>query len=375
MSSLQPARYQRPSILGQLPLLLTTALLCSAGVALIYSATYPLGATGRIFVIKQVAWCSIGVIVTSVILMVDYHLLERWAPWLFAAVIIALILVWAVGSVTAGSRRWIEVGFMRFQPSEFAKPAVVIMLASCFQSRANGEADGVYGYLLPLGVVLLPMFLVMIQPDLGTAGIIVLVACSMTLFAGVSRRTLKIAAGLVAIALPIILLTGDRFLLDYQKRRLATFFNPDFDPAGAGYHIIQSQIAIGSGGLFGKGFLEGTQNQLMFLPVKHTDFIFSILAEEMGFAGCFALLALFTILLLSGITVAGRARDTFGALIAFGSMAIVFWHVVINVGMVMGLVPVVGVPLSFVSYGGSSLMVSFVCVGVTASVGMRRFRY
>jgi len=205
--------------------------------------------------------------------------------------------------------------------------------------------------------------------------VIFLISVSMILFAGVDRRVLLWTGGVLVALIPLGLLAGDRLLMEYQKKRLLTFLNPSYDPLGAGYHIIQSQIAIGSGGIFGKGFLKGTQNQLMFLPVKHTDFIFSILAEEWGFIGCAAVLILFSAFLLRGMSVCARARDNFGALVAFGCTVTIFWHVFINVGMVMGLLPVVGVPLSFVSYGGSSLLVSFLAVAILANVSMRRFLY
>jgi rod shape determining protein RodA len=197
----------------------------------------------------------------------------------------------------------------------------------------------------------------------------------MVLFAGVSRRVLIWAVGVVACLIPILLLTGDRFLMDYQKKRLLTFVNPDYDPLGAGYHIMQSQIAIGSGGAFGKGYLKGTQNQLMFLPVKHTDFVFSVLAEEWGFLGCSLVLMLFAALFLRGLAITANARDNFGAMTAFGCTALIFWHVVINVGMTIGLLPVVGVPLTFLSYGGSSLLAGVLAVSLIANIGMRRFSY
>lgn len=264
---------------------------------------------------------------------------------------------------------------MRFQPSEFAKLAVVIILAKYFQGRVGKKGLDFQELLQPFLLVAIPVVLVLIEPDLGTATVIVLVALSMILFTGVAARTLLWTGGVVLGALPILIWGANRLLLEYQKKRIFTFFNPDYDPLGAGYHIIQSQIAIGSGGLFGKGFLKGTQNQLMFLPVKHTDFIFSILAEEWGFLGCFLVLVLYCALFLRGLTIVGKARDDFGALMAFGCTAVLFWHVTINVGMVMGLLPVVGVPLSFLSYGGSSLLSSFLAVSILVNVSMRRFSY
>jgi len=264
---------------------------------------------------------------------------------------------------------------MRFQPSEFAKLAVIVILAKYYQNGAEKQERQLSRLIRPVLLVALPMMLVLIQPDLGTAGLIFLIAASMTAVAGLSRRALLWMGGVILSVIAILALFGDRILMGYQKKRLLTFLNPDADPLGAGYHIIQSQIAIGSGGLFGKGFLQGSQNQLMFLPVNHTDFIFSILAEEWGFVGCAIVLILFSALFLKGVAVASQARDNFGALLAFGCTATLFWHVAINVGMVMGLAPVVGVPLCFLSYGGSSLLVSFICVAILVNVSMRRFSY
>jgi len=224
-------------------------------------------------------------------------------------------------------------------------------------------------------LVAIPVVLVLIQPDLGTGVMIALIAVSMILFAGLSRKALQWLGGITLGMIPVLLLVGDRLLMEYQKKRLITFLNPDYDPLGAGYHIIQSHIAIGSGGIFGKGFLQGTQNQLMFLPVKHTDFIFSILAEEWGFVGCTTVLLLFVMLFMRGLAIAGKARDSFGALLAFGCITVLFWHVTINVGMVMGLLPVVGVPLSFLSYGGSSLLSSFLVIAILVNVSTRRFSF
>ncbi|MCA1961745.1 MAG: rod shape-determining protein RodA [Desulfomonile sp.] len=357
------------------PMILISLLLTGVGMALIFSATAALGPAGRTFVVKQLTWCSLGVVLLACVLLVDYRLLERWAIWLYAGIVATLLVAWALGKVAGGSQRWIEIGFMRFQPSEFAKLGVVLVLAKYYNTRSERVGSEVEKLLIPLGLTAGPVFLTAIQPDLGTAGVIALVAVSMMVFAGISRKALLWIAGVIAAALPVVLVVGDRLLLDYQKKRLLTFLDPWNDPLGAGYHILQSQIAIGSGGAFGKGFLEGTQNQLMFLPVKHTDFIFSVLAEEWGFAGSLAILVLFGALFMRGLSITAHARDTFGVLAAFGCTALFFWHVTINVGMVTGLVPVVGVPLNFMSYGGSSLLMSFMAVAVLANVSMRRFSY
>jgi rod shape determining protein RodA len=365
----------RPLAFFDWPLILVSLVLSGIGLGLIFSATAQMGEAGRSFVIRQITWCSLGLVLLAAFLLFDYRLLDRWALWLYLIIVVALISVWVLGKATAGSRRWIELGLMRFQPSEFAKLVVVIVLAKYLHSGAGREDPQLTDLLHPILLLTLPVILVLIQPDLGTAAVMTLIALSMILFAGIGKRALLWAVGAIVCLVPILLLVGDRFLMEYQKKRLITFLNPDYDPLGAGYHIIQSQIAIGSGGVFGQGLLKGTQNQLMFLPVKHTDFIFSILAEEWGFVGCAAVLLLFTALFLRGMSVVGKARDNFGALLAFGCTAVIFWHVVINVGMVTGLLPVVGVPLSFLSYGGSSLLVSFLSVAILINVSMRRFSY
>jgi rod shape determining protein RodA len=370
------SKWPRPhSVTFEWQLILLSLTLSAIGLCLIFSATSPLGDAGYSFVMRQITWCSLGLVIMAAFLLFDYHVLERWAVWFYVGIVIALVTVWALGKVTAGSRRWIELGLMRFQPSEFAKLAVVIILARYFQDRAGTRGGGAADLIQPLLLAAIPMALVLIQPDLGTAGVIFLISLSMILFAGVDRRLLLWIGGVLAALIPLGLLVGERLLMDYQKKRLLTFLDPNFDPLGAGYHIIQSQIAIGSGGIAGKGFLKGTQNQLMFLPVKHTDFIFSILAEEWGFLGCAGVLILFSAFLLRGMSVSARARDSFGTLVAFGCTVTIFWHVFINVGMVMGLLPVVGVPLSFVSYGGSSLLMSYLAVAILANVSMRRFLY
>ena len=223
-----------------------------------------------------------------------------------------------MGKVTAGSKRWMHIGLMRFQPSEFAKLAVIIILAKYLKIIPGNTSTQLVDVLRPLILVIIPTILVLVQPDLGTACVITLAAASMVLFAGIGRRLLLWTGIGLVILLPVALFLGDHVLMGYQKRRLFSFLNPSYDPLGSGYHLLQSQIAIGSGGLFGKGFLQGTQNQLMFLPVKHTDFIFSILAEEWGFIGCSVVLILFLGLFLRGMTIAGKARDNFGTLLAFG---------------------------------------------------------
>lgn len=375
MLSIDPKLRWQASTLIEWPLIGICLILSGIGLALIYSATTPMGEVGRSLVIRQITWFSLGIVLMALCLLFDYHVLDRWAFWLYGIVILSLVAVWALGKVTAGSRRWMEIGLMRFQPSEFAKLAVIVVLAKYYQHRPTNRGLDLLELVQPVILVAIPVILVLIQPDLGTAGVIVLIAVSMSLFAGISRRILLWTGGVLLAAVPILWLVGDRLLMGYQRQRLITFLNPDQDPLGAGYHIIQSQIAIGSGGIFGKGFLQGTQNQLMFLPVNHTDFIFSILAEEWGFTGCITVFMLFVGIFLQGMSVAGRSRDNFGSFLAFGCTCSFFWHFFINIGMTMGLLPVVGVPLSFLSYGGSSLLASFLAISALLNVSMRRFSY
>jgi rod shape determining protein RodA len=357
------------------PMIMISIVLSGIGLCLVYSATVPFGEAGRLYVMRQITWCSLGLVLAAVLLIFDYELLDHWALRIYIIIIVALIVVWATGKVAYGSKRWMQMGLMRFQPSEFAKLAVIVILAKYLQTTPGAAASQLVDVLRPLALAILPAFLVLLQPDLGTACVIILIAFSMIVFAGVGRRLLLwTGIGLLAL-IPIAMFLSDHLLMSYQKRRLFSFLNPSYDPLGSGYHLLQSQIAIGSGGLFGKGFLQGTQNQLMFLPVKHTDFIFAILAEEWGFVGCAVVLILFLGLFLRGMTVAGKARDNFGTLLAFGCTVSFFWHVTINVAMVMGLLPVVGVPLSFLSYGGSALLSSFLAISILSNVAMRRSAY
>ncbi len=363
------------SILYEWQLVLLSLILSAIGVGIIYSATAPMGAVGKSFVIRQLTWISLSIAISACVLFYDYKFLENWGLWFYVFVVLMLVFVWSFGRATSGSRRWIDLGLMRLQPSEFAKLAIIVVLARYFHNKVGHGGLTFHDLGTPIALTLVPVLLVLVQPDLGTAAVTILVALSMIAFIGVERRTLLWITGASLIFAPVVYLIGQHALLDYQKKRILTFLNPEYDPIGAGYHIIQSQIAIGSGGFFGKGFLQGTQNQLMFLPVKHTDFVFAVLAEEWGFLGCVVVLLLFAAVLLRGLAIAGRARDNFGALIAFGCVALLFWHVTINVGMVSGLLPVVGVPLSFMSYGGSSLLSSFLAISILVNVSMRRFVY
>jgi rod shape determining protein RodA len=283
--------------------------------------------------------------------------------------LVLLVLVMIFGHSGGGSQRWIHLGFFRLQPSEPAKIAIVLVMAKYFQSDEPSRGYYLRDLWVPFVIVAPLVILTLLQPDLGTAIILGVVFVSMILMGGLRLRSfaLLVAAGLAF--LPIFW----HFLRPYQQGRILTFLDPNRDPLGAGYHVIQSQIAIGSGRLFGKGFLHGSQNRLDFLPAQHTDFIFAVFSEEWGLVGCTILLLLYFGMIVYCLGLVQRAKDRFGALLVFGMIAIVFWHVVINIAMVAGVMPVVGVPLPMVSYGGSALASMMFAIGVIMNVSMRRY--
>jgi rod shape determining protein RodA len=321
--------------------------------------------------IQQTAWMGVGAVLALAITVFDPRTFHRLA-WVFYAVVIVLLLfVLVKGRYVMGARRWIGFGPVNFQPSELAKLAVALALASWFHGDAEKRKDG-YGLLglaIPLGITFLPAVLTLKQPDLGTALIICSVGFTQILFARVRWKAiavlLVVAVGGATFAYP--------HLKPYQKKRVETFLNPGGDVLGAGYHATQSMIAIGSGQGLGKGWGQGTQTYLSFLPEQHTDFIFSVWAEEHGFVGCLLLIALYFALVASAIDVAGNARDRFANFLAVGITGMLFWHVAINIGMVIGILPVVGVTLPLMSYGGSSVLTIYTGIGLLANVGMRRF--
>jgi rod shape determining protein RodA len=321
---------------------------------------------------KQMIWFAIGLVILGAGQFFSYKLLEKYAHLIWGVCILLLLWVMFFGKYVGGSRRWIAIGPASIQPSELVKVGVIIVLARFYSRYATAEGFDLWRLRYPVLYVLIPFVLILRQPDLGTAGLLGLIAASITLFVKIEKRSLAIMiGGGLAMALPVWL-----FLLkDYQKQRILTFINPDRDPLGTGYHIIQSKIAIGSGMLTGKGFLKGTQNALSFLPEQHTDFIFSVLAEEWGFSGSVALVLVFLLFLFWALNIAHSCRDPFGTILAVGLTAMISWQVFINIGMVMGLMPVVGVPLPFISYGGSSMLTTLISVGILMNISMRRFMY
>jgi rod shape determining protein RodA len=353
-------------------LFLLTLTLAIIGVVTIYSANYNAAENhAGTLPSRQMLWFILGLGAMFAAISFDYHSLDKAAYPFFGAILLLLILVLFFGHSGGGSQRWLNLGFFRLQPSEPAKVAIVLIMAKYFQ-----HSEPPHGYYLrdlwaPALLVAPLLLLTLVQPDLGTAIILGLVFISMVIMGGLRLRSFLYLAGTGLALMPI----GWHFLKPYQRQRIWTFLDPDRDPLGAGYHVIQSKIAVGSGRLFGKGFLDGTQNRLDFLPAQHTDFIFAVFSEEWGFAGCFVLLILYLILIAYALRLIERSRDRFGALLIFGMLAIFFWHMVINVAMVTGLMPVVGVPLPLVSYGGSSLASMMFAVGVMINVSMRRFTF
>lgn len=352
-----------------LPLLVL--VVSGIGIASIYSATHEAGVDAPSpHAVRQLVYLGVGSVLMLVVLAFDYRRLDHQAIVVYLLCLGALIAVPLIGEMGGGSRRWIRLGPVSLQPSEFMKLGVVVMLARQLSRAPTARLD--LGDALPaLLLTAIPVALILAQPDLGTAVHVALIAGTMMLVGGVRLRWFMMLATPVVLAAPF--LWG--LMKPYQQKRILTFIDPTQDPLGAGYHVIQSTIAVGSGMLHGKGFLRGTQNNLDFLPEQHTDFVFSVFAEEWGFIGAVALLALYLLLMLRGLLIAGRARDRFGILLVVGVLAIVFWQVLVNVGMTTGLVPVVGITLPFVSYGGSSLLVLLLGIGLVMNVSMRRYLF
>ena len=345
-------------------------LIGCVGMLTLYSAvTAETPAPQKVLFYKQLLWFAFGLVAMVAAFLFNYKILDRWAQPIYIFCLFLLIAVLLFGRYVGGSRRWLIIGPISFQPSELIKIAVIISLARYYSKDAKTRGFTLRELVKPLLIVLLPMVLIVMQPDLGTAGLLVLIAGSITVFVKIERRSFAYLLASGAVFVPLVWF----FLKEYQKKRILIFFNPDRDPLGAGYHIIQSKIAIGSGMFAGKGFLKGTQNALSFLPEEHTDFIFSVLAEEWGLLGSVALILLFLVLILWGLNVAHGCREPFGTIVAVGITAMIFWQVFINIGMAMGLMPVVGVPLPFVSYGGSSVLTTAVGIGLLLNVSMRRF--
>lgn len=346
-------------------LLLMIGLLASAGFVMLYSA-----ASGSMdpWASRQMIRFGMGVAMMVVVAMIDIRIWLRLAYPLYFASFAGLIAVEIVGFIGMGAQRWIDLGVIQLQPSEIMKVAMVLALARYFHGPTLEEVWRPTRLIVPLLIILAPAGLVLKQPDLGTALMLVMVGGAMLFIAGVRlwKFAIVIAGGLACV--PVVW----QSLHGYQQERILTFLNPERDPLGAGYHILQSKIALGSGGIWGKGFLEGTQSHLSFLPERQTDFIFTMMAEEFGLAGGLGLLALYLLVLVHCAVIGLISASHFGRLLALGLTTNLFLYVFINIAMVMGLLPVVGVPLPLVSYGGTVMLATLIGLGLLLSVSVHR---
>jgi rod shape determining protein RodA len=343
-------------------------LLCATtgiGIAMLYSA-----ANGNVdpWASRQLARFGVGLAILLVVALIDVRL---WCRYAYVIYLLALSLLTAVeiaGDIGMGAQRWLDLGFINLQPSEVMKMAIILALARYFHGLTVEEVGNPFRLLLPLAIVLAPVGLVLRQPDLGTALILLMSSGAMFFLAGVRLWKFAVVAAGGLGAIPV----AWQFLYDYQKKRVLSFLNPENDALGSGYHIIQSKIALGSGGLFGKGYLQGTQAHLNFLPEKQTDFIFTMLAEEFGLVGGLVLIGLYVLLLAYGFAISIRARSQFGRLVGMGVTVTFFLYIFINIAMVMGLIPVVGAPLPLISYGGTSMLTLLFGFGLLMGVYVHR---
>lgn len=394
------------------PLALAVCGLIGIGLLTVYSATSIPGAHQGLWM-KQLAWCVLAFGAAWVVAAIHYRLYDSLAWPMYAIALVLLVAVLAVGTSKMGAKRWIDIGPMQFQPSELAKIATTFVLARFFD-HARLDLNKVRWWLPPLFIALVPFVLVAKEPDLGTGLSFPVMLVAMYFWAGMPLGRLLLGlspvfnvalffvtgsiwwfvalfAGLLAFARPkITMLVGIlainaavavtlpqmwNHMHDYQRRRIETFLNPDHDPYGAGYQIIQSKIAIGSGGVTGKGYLKGSQKALSFLPMRHTDFIYSVVGEEGGFLGAAVVVLLYAVVIIRGYRLAAVARDGFAGLVAIGVVTALFFHVMVNMLMTVGWAPVTGVPLPFLSYGGTALIVNCIQIGLLQNVALRRREY
>lgn len=347
-------------------LLAITLVICALGVVQIYSATH--GTKFEDAWWKQIIWIGLGLGLMWLVASIDYHTLLGQVGFFYVSTVIALAVTVFAGTKIFGSRRWISIGGINFQISEFAKLVVILMVAR-YLSELKRDEVGI-GDILKLGVLVgIPALLVMKQPDLGTSLTYIAILGAGILLAGLRWHHLAAIALVAGLSLPL----AWPFLNDYQKARLETFVNPDADPKGRGYQVIQSRIAVGHGGVWGTGATRGTQTQLRFLPVAHTDFIFSAFAEEQGFVGVVVVLGMYFLLIMQIVQNAQTAPDRSGMYLCMGVAALLLFHLLVNVGMVVGSMPVTGIPLPLMSSGGSNLFSVFMMLGLVNNVRLRRF--
>lgn len=340
-------------------LLIGIFLLVLTSLLILFSAS-----NGDIAIIERhLVRVGFAFILLLVFAQIPPNIISFYTPWIFTAGIIMLLMVLFFGEFGKGAKRWLDLGFIRFQPSELMKLALPLMVAWLFAHSSLPPSKP--RILSGLAIIMLTAGLIIVQPDLGTSTLIAASGLFVIFFAGLSWKWILSAIGLVAASLPIV---WNFYMYPYQKKRVLTFLNPESDPLGSGYHIIQSKIAIGSGGIDGKGYMGSTQAHLEFLPESTTDFIFAVLAEEFGFLGVFLLLLLYTLIIARGLYIASQAQDNFSRLVAASLTMTLFVYIFVNIGMVSGLLPVVGLPLPLLSYGGSSLVTLMISFGILMSI-------
>jgi len=351
-------------------------IISSLGVLSIYSSTYQKEGTPWQDIHKrQILWLVIGLACFFAMSHLNYRRLWDANYFIYGVAIFFLFMVFALGIIRLGAQRWLKFAWFNFQPSEFAKLAIIIFLARYFSRKSVDDISllsgkfGIFrGIILPFIFVAVPMFLIIEQPDLGSGLMLLLVFVSLLYLTNVRLKYILTLMFVLILPLPFFW----HFLRDYQKQRLLVFLNPNIDPLGAGYTVIQSRIAIGSGGLFGRGWLSGTQSQLYFLPESHTDFVFATFSEQWGFLGSILLLLLYYLIIRQGFIIAQRTQDSFGRLLAYGISLLLALQVSINISMNMGLAPVVGLPLPLMSYGGSSVLSTFIALGILVNIDRTR---
>lgn len=348
-----------------LPLIIAVSILVLIGIVIIGSATHinTPGSERYWYVQRQGMFALVGALIVFLMMKFDYRVLQHLGNKLYIFNVLMLFAVDIAGHSALGAQRWIQIGPISFQPSEFSKLIMIISLAVLLENRV-GKLN-TFKELLPVTLYLIvPFFLVVTQPDLGTALVFLAIFFGMIFAAGVNMKLIGIIFGIGLSCLPVFW----HFLKEYQKMRMMVFINPNIDPLGSGYHIIQSKIAIGSGLLYGKGLFHGTQSQLNFLPENHTDFIFAVIGEETGFIGATIVLLIFLFILWRGIRIAREASDNLGMLLAVGMTSMLAFHVLVNIGMTIGIMPVTGIPLPFISYGVSSLITNIMGMGLLLNI-------
>ncbi len=352
-------------------LALTALAIIAFGCVAIYSASSG-GGRGSGYVERQIVFAACGIVAAVILASINHAVYHRHAGKLYGWTVVVLLVVLRLGHESKGAQRWIAVGPFQFQPSEFAKIALIIALAVFFVKR-HDEIRGLKTFALSFAYLAVPMLLIFRQPDLGTSLVLLAIWVTAAFVAGTDVKNIVIFAA-VAGALGFAAWNVPGVMKDYQKARVISFINPAADPLGSGYHVTQSRIAIGSGQILGKGYLRGTQRELRFIPEQHTDFIFTVVGEEMGFAGAAGLVALYFVLLWRALNIVAASEDVTGRVIAAGVLGMLLFHVFVNIGMTLGIMPVTGVPLPLFSYGGSSLMSNLMAIGLLEGISMRRHR-